>query len=241
MILAFGQPAYNGHTYGTNLFSGRFAGNKKSTRAMLGYAAGYTRCLARGSKLTITLARGTSNYHPQVPSPYKAGRKWARETLVLANALHRLGLDEHVVSAAADDVEPAWDRSFHRTRDFFRGYRDARTGNLIYNFGSLDGGVGGVWTASQAFYVASGMRYARVIPQIYNHSMAREWATLAHIARHRYHRPVKFAGVMTEHTSGNHGMKPLEAHKTLVRELASKIGANAPDVPPTLTNIRPAQ
>ena len=70
--------------------------------------------------------------------------------------------------------------------------------------------------------------------------MAREWATLAHIARHRYHRPVKFAGVMTEHTSGNHGMKPLEAHKTLVRELASKIGANAPDVPPTLTNIRAA-
>ena len=176
-----------------------------------------------------------------MPSPYKVGRKWARETLVLANALHRLGLDEHVVSAAADDVEPAWDRSFHRTRDFFRGYRDARTGNLIYNFGSLDGGVGGVWTASQAFYVASGMRYARVIPQIYNHSMAREWATLAHIARHRYHRPVKFAGVMTEHTSGNHGMKPLEAHKTLVRELASKIGAGAPDVPPTLTNIRPAQ
>ena len=241
VILAFGQPAYNGHTYGTNLFSGRFAGNKKITRAMLGYATGYTRCLAPGSKLTITLARGTSNYHPQVPSPYRAGRKWARETLVLANALRRTGLDKHVISAAADDVEPAWDRSFHRTRDFFRGYRDAHTGALIYNFGSMDGGVGGVWTASQIFFVASGMRYARAIPQIYNHSMAREWATLAHIARRRYHRPVKFAGVLTEHTSGNHGMKPLEAHKTLVRELATKIGPDAVDVPPTLTNIRPAQ
>jgi hypothetical protein len=241
VILAFGQPAYNGHTYGTNLFSGRFAGNKEITRAMLAYATGYTRCLAPGSNLTITLARGTSNYHPQVPSPYRAGRKWARETFVLANALRRTGLDKHVVSAAADDVEPAWDRSFHRTRDFFRGYRDAHTGALIYNFGSMDGGVGGVWNASQIFFVASGMRYARVIPQIYNHSMAREWATLAHIARHRYHRPVKFAGVMTEHTSGNHAMKPLDAHKTLVRELATKIGPDAPAVPPTLTNIRPAQ
>jgi hypothetical protein len=241
VILAFGQPAYNGHTYGTNLFSGRFAGNREITRAMLAYASGYTRCLARGSKLRITLARGTSNYHPQVPSPYRAGQKWARETMALAHLLSARGLESHVSSAAADDVEPGWDRSFHRTRDFFRGYRDAHTGHLLYNFGSLDGGVGRVWTASQVFFVASGMRYARVIPQIYNHSMAREWATLAHIARRRYHRPVKFAGVMTEHTSGNHGMKPLDAHRTLVRELATRVGANAPDVPPALTNIRPAQ
>ena len=152
-------------------------------------------------KAKITLVRGTSNYHPQVPSPYKAGRKWARETLVLANALHRLGLDEHVVSAAADDVEPAWDRSFHKTCDFFRGYRDARTGHLIYNFGSLDGGVGSIWNARQIFFVASGMRYARAIPEIYNRAMARQWAYLAHIARHRYKRPVQFAGVMTTHTA----------------------------------------
>ena len=74
VILAFGQPAYNGHTYGTNLFSGRFAGNKAITRAMFAYGYGYTRCLTRGSTLEIALARGTSNYRPQVPSAYKAGR-----------------------------------------------------------------------------------------------------------------------------------------------------------------------
>ena len=43
VILDFGQPAYNGHTYGTYLFSGRFAGNRQITRAMLGYAVGYRR------------------------------------------------------------------------------------------------------------------------------------------------------------------------------------------------------
>jgi hypothetical protein len=241
VILDFGQPAYDGHTYGTYLFSGRFAGNKRITQAMYGYAVGYHRCLRRGSALTITLARGTSNYHPQVPSAYKAGRKWARETMRLQ---HRLSahpaVGRQVASAAADDVEPAWDRSFHRTRDFFRGYRDARTGHTIYNFGSLDGGVGGIWSARQAFFVASGMKYAQVIPEIYNHAMAREWAELAHIARYRYHRPVRFAGVMTTRTSGNHGMKPREAHTTLVRELASRLGASAAAVPATLTNIRSA-
>jgi hypothetical protein len=84
------------------------------------------------------------------------------------------------------------------------------------------------------------MRYAQSIPEIYNHAMATEWAELAHIARHRYHRPLRFAGVMTTHTSGNHGMKPRDAHRTLVRALARRIGATAADVPATLTNIRSA-
>src|SRR5207248_182907 len=78
----------------------------------------------------------------------------------------------HVTAAAADDVEPAWDRSFHRTRDFFRGYRDAEFGHALYNFGSLDGGVGSIWNAKQIFFVASGMKYVAAIPEIYNHAMA---------------------------------------------------------------------
>jgi hypothetical protein len=84
------------------------------------------------------------------------------------------------------------------------------------------------------------MRYAQSIPEIYNHTMARQWAELAHIARLRYHRPLRFAGVMTTHTSHNHGMKPRDAHRTLVRALASRIGGSAADVPATLTNIRAA-
>jgi hypothetical protein len=237
VILDFGQPAYNGHTYGTFLFSGRFAGNRTITRAMFAYAYGYHRCLRRGSRLRVTLARGTSNYHPQVPSAYRAGRKWARETMALAKRLRTHGLHGHVSSAAADDVEPAWDRSFHKTRDFFRGYRDARTGHLLYNFGSLDGGVGTVWNARQIFFVTSGMKYARAIPEIYNHAMAKQWADLAHIARHRYKRPLKFAGVMTTHTARNRGMKPRDAHTMLKRALARRVGSSAADVPPTLTNI----
>ena len=131
VILDFGQPAYNGHTYGTYLFSGAFAANDKITSAMLAYAVGYGNCLPRRSKLSISLARGTSNYHPQVPSPYQAGKSWARETHELQRLVEARGLGAHVTSAAADDVEPAWDRSFHRTRDFFRGYREAEFGHVL--------------------------------------------------------------------------------------------------------------
>ena len=240
VILDFGQPAYNGHTYGTFLFSGRFAGNEQITHAMLAYAVGYGRCLAHGSKLSISLARGTSNYHPQVPSAYQAGHRWARETRRLQEQLKARGLDAHVTSAAADDVEPAWERTFHRTRDFFRGYRDTGANHILYYFGSLDGGVGSVWNARQIFFVASGMKYVAAIPEIYNSAMAQQWAELAHIAKHRYNRPLKFAGVMTTHTSRNHAMKPRDAHKMLVRALAS-VGTGLASVPPTLTNIRSAE
>ena len=240
VILDFGKPSYNGHTYGTILFSGVFAGNKEITRAMLGYAEGYASCLARGSDDHIHLARGTSNYHPSVPNVYKAGRKWARETMQLQRELGSLRLDRFVTSAAADDVEPAWDRSFWRTRDFYRGYADSRVGHPLYNYGSLDGGiVSGIWTARQAFYVTGGMRYARAIPEIYNQTMAQEWAALAQVAHRRYHRPLRFAGVMTEHTAANHGVKPQEAHRMLMRELAVQGHGTAPaQVPDAYTNIR---
>jgi hypothetical protein len=36
-------------------------------------------------------------------------------------------------------------------------------------------------------------------------------------------------------------MKPRDAHKILVRALASRVGDAAPDVPPTLTNIVAAE
>jgi hypothetical protein len=241
VILDFGQPAYNGHTYGTYLFSGAFASNGKITHALFAYAVGYGSCLPKHSPLSISLARGTSNYHPQVPSPYQAGKRWARETHTLQRLVEARGLGAHVTAAAADDVEPAWDRSFHRTRDFFRGYRDAQFGHVLYNFGSLDGGVGSVWNAKQAFYVTSGMKYVAAIPEIYNRAMAEQWAELAHIAKHRYHRPLKFAGVMTQHTSGNHATKPRDAHKMLVRALANVGGLAVAEVPATLTNIHSAE
>ncbi|HEX3054552.1 MAG TPA: hypothetical protein VHP82_00255 [Gaiellaceae bacterium] len=239
IILDFGKPSYNGHTYGTILFSGAFAGNRDITRAMGAYATGYVRCLPRGSADRIHLARGTSNYHPSVPSVYKAGRKWARETMQLQRALRAAHFDSHVTAAAADDVEPAWDPSFWRTRDFYRGYADSRVGHPLYNYGSLDGGiVSGYWNAHQAFFVTGGMRYAHAIPEIYNRTMAQEWAALAQVAKKRYHRPVKFAGVMTEHTSSNHGVKPRDAHRMLVRELAVQGHGNAPArVPAAYTNI----
>ena len=220
VVLDFGKPAYERGGYGTVLFSGRFAKNHKITAAMLSYAYGYTHCLPEGSTAYIELARGTSNYHPAVPSAYTAGVRWARETNELGWLLREHGLAGHVGAAAADDAEPAWDPSFHTTRDFFHGFRLAVHGHTLYDYGSLDGGVGAVWTARQAWYVAGGLPHTKALPEIYNSAMAREWAELARIARGRYHRDVRFAGVMTQGTSScSCGLRPTEAHRVLERAL----------------------
>jgi hypothetical protein len=221
VILDFGKLAYRPKRggYGTLTFADRFASTRSITWAMKSFARGYSECLPKWATAKLIVARGTSNYNQNVPSTYTAGRIWAQETAVLGTYLTRHGFDDHVTAAAADDVEPAWDRTFHRTRDFFRGYRAAKTGYLLYNYGSLDGGAGAIWTVRQAYFVAGGMRYARAVPEIYNHSMAQQWADLSRISVERFGRPIQFAGLMTQHWKGTGGFTAEQAHAALVREL----------------------
>jgi hypothetical protein len=237
VVLDFGKPAYEHGGYGTIVFSGRFATNHKITAAMLGYARGYVSCLPDGSSASIELARGTSNYHPAVPSAYAAGVRWAHETNKLERELVKHGLAAHVEAAAADDAEPAWDPSFRKTRDFFHGFRAAVHGHTLFDYGSLDGGIGAVWSARQAWYVAGGLRHTKALPEIYNSAMAEEWADLARIARGRFHRAVHFAGVMTQGASGcSCGLRPTAAHRVLAQALMSQ-GIDHVILPPGGTNI----
>jgi hypothetical protein len=237
VVLDFGKPAYEHGGYGSVLFSGRFAPNHKITAAMLHYARGYVGCLPKGSTAFIELARGTSNYHPAVPSAYAAGVHWARETNKLGRELHRHWLGAHVEAAAADDAEPAWDPAFRNTRQFFHGFRAAVHGHTLFNYGSLDGGIGAVWSARQASYVAGGFRNTKALPEIYNSVMAQQWAELAKIARGRYHRPVHFAGVMTQGTpSCDCGLRPSAAHAALAQALDDQ-GVGQVQLPAGGTNI----
>ena len=237
VVLDFGKPAFKRHGYGTILFSGHFARNHQITTAMVGYARGYVSCLPKGSTASITLARGTSNYHPDVPSAYTAGVRWARATNKFGRILLRKGLATHVVAAAADDAEPAWDPRFHQTKQFFHGFRAAVHGHTLYDYGSLDGGIGAVWSAKQAWYVAGGIRHTKALPEIYNSAMAKQWAELARIAHGRYHRDVEFAGVMTQGTpSCGCGFRPSTAHRELANALDAQ-GVGGATLPASGTSI----
>jgi hypothetical protein len=240
VVLDFGKLAYRPRRggYGTVTFAGRFASNRAITWAVKSYARGYSRCLAHGSDARIVLARGTSNYDQDVPSTYTAGRLWAGATVALANYLRRHGFD-HVTGAAGDDVEPAWDRGFLRTYGFFRGYAKSDHGYLIYDYGSLDGGVGHVWKLRQAYYVAGGMEEARAVPEIYNRAMAREWADLARQSVHRYGKPIRLAGLMTQHwtSCSGCGYTARKARHVLAHELTRATHAVPVRTLSAVTNI----
>ena len=223
VVLDFGKLAYRPHRggYGTVTFADRFASNRAVGWAAKSYARGYSDCLPKHSRAHITLALGTSNYDQDVPSTYTAGRLWAKETAVIGAYLKTHHFD-HVTAAAGDDVEPAWDRSFRRTYDFFRGFGSEHSGFLLYNYGSLDGGVGRIWKLRQAYYVTGGMHAARAVPEIYNRTMAEQWAELSRQAVNRYGEPIKLAGLMTQHHGRCRrcGYTAAEAHKAFVRALA---------------------
>ena len=209
------------------------------TAAVEAYAVGYSACLPRHRSVHIALARGTSNYTFLVPSTYTAGRLWAAEVVAVGDYLRRHHLDR-VTSAAAIDAEPAWDREFHDTYNFFRGYATADRGYLLYNYGSLDGGVGSIWNLGQAYYVAGGMREARAIPEIYNHAMAEEWARLARLSVVRYGRPIKLAGLMTQHSLNctHCGYRAGTARHVLAGELAkARVAAVPKRTLASITNI----
>ena len=205
---------------------------------MLGYAHGYVSCLPKGSTASIELARGTSNYHPSVPSAYAAGVRWARETNRLGLKLARKGLDEHVEAAAADDAEPAWDPAFRKTRQFFHGFRGggARAHALQLRLARR-------WSRRGLERAAGVVRRGRHphtrrrCPEIYNSAMAEQWAELARIARSRYHRAVQFAGVMTQGTAScNCGIRPTAAHRVLAQALDAQ-GVDHVQLPAGGTNI----
>jgi hypothetical protein len=237
VVLDFGKPAHSHQGYGTIDFSNRFIYNSQITKGMLGWARGYVRCLPQGSDAVVTLARGTSNYHPYVPSVTAAGKHWAGAVLQLEHQLKRHGFFSHVKSAGADDAEPAWDRGFRNTRLFIQGFRKWARGHTLYNYGSLDGGVGSIWSARQVMYVM-GKGNTAALPEIYYHSQAKQWAQLAYIAHRWFHRRVHFAGVMTQGSPSCHcGYRPRAAHRALVHELAKVDTGRRTHVPRVVTTI----
>jgi hypothetical protein len=109
---------------------------------------------------------------------------------------------------------------------------------VLYNYGSLDGGVGAILERRQVSYVSGGMKYARMIPEIYYPSIARQWTTMSRIAVERYGKPIRFAGVMTQHKAQcGCGFKSKEAHQALVLALREHPRTWVRRLP-ALTNIK---
>jgi hypothetical protein len=103
VVLDFGKLAYRPRRggYGTVTFANRFASNRSLGWAVRSYARGYSQCLPKSSHAHITLALGTSNSDQDVPSTYRAGHLWAKQTAFVGAYLELHHFDYVTAASAA--------------------------------------------------------------------------------------------------------------------------------------------
>jgi hypothetical protein len=178
----------------------RFISYPDLVRALRAYVAGYHSRQRRAAPVTISL--GTNN---DLYTSARAGRLWARRVVnpVRAAARHYRG----ITVAGADDIEPGFAASPRATRAWLRGYLRHTGAPFVFN-GSADGcsatrahsRCNHGWNMRVLAVLAGAAAPSRIIalPQIYNPTMAAQWAQISRTAKLLHRHPLRIVGPLTE-------------------------------------------
>jgi hypothetical protein len=208
--------------------NGRFVSYPALVSAVSAYLNGYR--LYMDPRSSVTVAVGTNN--DLLTSAY-AGRAWADYVVdpLRAHAAKFARVDV----VGANDIEPGFRNGPAATYQWERSYLHATVAPLIYN-GSADGcswrqissRCNDGWRSADVARLAGALAPDRitVLPQIYNGWQAQQWARISHEAANLSHRPLTFAGPLTETAACGHDptcptMRSGFARQVLARALAS--------------------
>ncbi|MDT4947633.1 MAG: hypothetical protein QOJ37_228 [Pseudonocardiales bacterium] len=168
------------------------------TTALTAYADGYHS--AQRSNAPVTIALGTNN---DLEVSAWTGRRWAQMvTRVQQHAKHY----PQITIAGADDVEPGFSGGPVQSRNWTRAYLANTSAPLVFN-GSADGcspsstfsGCNNGWTARDlAWFGIVAPSRVDFLPQIYNPTMAEQWAQISSTAVRSGRRALNFVGPLTE-------------------------------------------
>lgn len=173
------------------------------SRAVIAYVRGYHSAQRRGAPVTVAI--GTNN---DLQTSARTGRIWARQVVqpVHRAARHYRG----IVVAGASDIEPGFRVGPRGTQAWVRGFLRATRTPLIFN-GSADGcspaspfsRCAHGWTAGDLAWVAGAAAPRRIsaLPQVYNYTMADQWAMISLTAVRDGHRALRFHGPLTENAA----------------------------------------
>jgi hypothetical protein len=179
----------------------RFVSYRALARALRGYVAGYRSRQHRDAPVTIAI--GTNN---DLYTSHAAGRLWAKRVVnpVRAAAGRYRGA---ITVAGADDIEPGFRARPPATRAWLRGFLHATRAPFVFN-GSADGcsparvrsRCGHGWRAVQLAALAGGAAPKRILalPQVYNPTMAAQWAQISRTAKLLHRHPLRILGPLTE-------------------------------------------
>lgn len=180
--------------------NGNFVSYGALVSAIGAYINGYTQ--HRDHRLVVTIAVGTNN---DLVTSRATGAAWAKN--VVNPLRHRAAKARNLQVIGANDIEPGFSSGVHAARLWMLGYLQATKAPLLFN-GSADGcstiemasGCNGGWTAKNLAWFAGLVAPNRILvmPQIYNHAMAAQWAQIAKTAVVYGHRRLQFVGPLTE-------------------------------------------
>jgi hypothetical protein len=176
------------------------------------------------------IAVGTNN---DLTTGAATGATWARSVVnpLRTHAARYVGIEV----AGADDIEPGFQSSPAAARRWVSGYLSATSARLVYN-GSADGcspthiasRCNHGWHATDIARVAGAAAPGRItaLPQVYNPTMARQWARISRTSVAMGRGPLHFAGVLTENAACGHNpacptMPSAAAYRDLVAGLRS--------------------
>ncbi len=209
VILDFGQPDYQGGTYGTIYFAPNypFVSDLVIIYDLENYSNGWYQ--GTGNCPRLHLVAGTNNYH-EIPSgggtPSGAGSAWADSVRAVQNYLVSNGTSWQIT---ADDMEQpgggqAWDCANpgppkSPTRSFIDGYNGNSNRTILLDYGTAwvpNPANGSCWSAADVAYVAyTGLDYP--LPEIYFASALNSWISV----RKSYY--MYFKGVLTTCKDGD--------------------------------------
>jgi hypothetical protein len=172
-------------------------------RAVIAYVRGYHSAQRRGAPVTVAI--GTNN---DLETTAHSGRVWARQVV---QPVHRVARHYRGVAVAgASDIEPGFRVGPRGTEAWVRGFLHATRAPLIFN-GSADGcspvfpfsRCAHGWTANDLAWVAGAASPRRIsaLPQVYNYTMADQWAMISLTAVRNGHRALRFHGPLTENAA----------------------------------------
>lgn len=145
------------------------------------FAYGYYSC---SSSTSMNLAIGTNN-DINVSTSY--GQAWAQTVIDTSNDVVADGYGSRVSVVGAIDAEPDYS-SRYAINDWESGYENLSGAHLWYDYGSASGcptsGTGGCdngWLQSDLQYLSWGAPPAYPFPEIYNDTMALEWANISNV------------------------------------------------------------
>ncbi len=202
VILDFGQPWYNGRTFGTIIFgSNTFRSIAQIEEAAKEFLRGYWSCSPYGPRIVLVV--GTSNYRGS--TTWSHGKAWAEMVNRIGTWISQppsFASQESV--AGGSDIELDWNTPAN-SRSWVRGYDTVNVWPM-YDYGDAAGcppygSCNNGWTQDDVWYVSWGNPAAYAIPEIYttNGSMAAQWHRVVLYAHTARGQDMTISGVLTQY------------------------------------------